>query len=446
MFAARCACIVQVFNACWLSQGWQFHDQKNASLHNAMMRSHAQVRADHLSIHGNSSAHHDPGMAMTQAKTLKDRQSFHLDSTGRLHHSMPMTHKQSVSDHRSFHNHSKNRIHSDMGQHTKIAVDEVSQLDSSDPNAGRVCHRGCEGHGCPARGPCGGEKRCSDQRRCEDYVACPGGTVCQTQQVGHCRNTCRYNRVCKRSCEGHGCPNSGPCVGEKSCSNTNTLSNYIQCPPGMEAFTQQVGHCRVNCRRPRCTSPTVQRGRCAEGTHINQDGECTAKCDAGYAPSVAKLKCDNQRLSPARFTCNPTRCKLPSVKHGRCAEDHVLHGSRCTAKCDPGYTVSVAKLLCQAQKFSPASFTCKPNNCTAPTIENQNEQGSCANGSNITHGDLCIAQCKSGYDASENLSCHLGNLTPQSFNCTKKSCSVAARPFFIVATLFTLLCIEIQKS
>lgn len=250
-----------------------------------------------------------------------------------------------------------------------------------------------------------------------------------------------------RGCEGHNCPNSGSCVGERSCSNTHPLSNFIECPPGQEAFTQQVGHCRVNCRHPRCTSPTVNHGRCAEGTHINQAGECRATCDAGYAPSVATLVCDNQRLDPASFTCNPTRCTLPRVRHGRCAESHVLHGAHCTASCDPGYTVSVARLSCHAQRFTPASFTCRPNNCTAPTnIENQKEQGSCANGDSIEHNDTCIAQCRSGYEPSENLSCHAGNLTPHSFNCTRRSGSVAARPFFIVATLFTLLCIEIQRS
>ena len=40
-----------------------------------------------------------------------------------------------------------------------------------------------------------------------------------------------------------------------------------------------------------------------------------AECTDGYSPSVAELSCTASVLTPATFTCNPNACKLPRVQN-----------------------------------------------------------------------------------------------------------------------------------
>ena len=63
----------------------------------------------------------------------------------------------------------------------------------------------------------------------------------------------------------------------------------------------------------KCNPPTVNKGTITPSDPIEKDEMFTLKCEAGYKPSVASIKClDNGALSESNPTCEPERGKYLS--------------------------------------------------------------------------------------------------------------------------------------
>jgi len=71
--------------------------------------------------------------------------------------------------------------------------------------------------------------------------------------------------------------------------------------------TQRFG-IQVPCVNPLNVENAPINASCEEGPAIEQDANCTAKCDEGYIPSVASLYCNSSEevvWTPETFTCFP---------------------------------------------------------------------------------------------------------------------------------------------
>jgi len=160
---------------------------------------------------------------------------------------------------------------------------------------------------------------------------------------------------------------------------------------------------------------------------IQSGSSCTTQCNSGYQPNVSSLVCSLGILNPPGFTCAAQSCTAPTPNNAAspsCTEgSSISHGQSCTAECIIGHQPSVSTLSCSAGVLVPSTFTCSEEPCAAPTGIAHATAVACTAGATITSGSSCTSQCESGYTPSEGtLSCFQGNLTPSTFACSPSSC------------------------
>eukprot|EP00931_Biecheleriopsis_adriatica_P037665 TRINITY_DN21601_c0_g1_i1.p1 TRINITY_DN21601_c0_g1~~TRINITY_DN21601_c0_g1_i1.p1 ORF type:complete len:552 (-),score=45.75 TRINITY_DN21601_c0_g1_i1:357-2012(-) len=232
----------------------------------------------------------------------------------------------------------------------------------------------------------------------------------------------------------------GPCLFGSSIASMRTcdtqcLSGYTPSTPMLSCSVGVLTPSTFTCQETPCTAPTVTNqssaGACSEGTSINSGSACTAQCFSGYIPSITSLACDKGTLTPSTFMCleAPPPCTAPTVTNqpssGACVEGaNIDSGSSCTTQCDTGYSPSIAVLNCENATFTPRTFTCRADPCTAPTVTNQASKGACREGASIDSGSLCATQCDAGYNPSiAALNCDRGTLSPSTFTCQADPCT-----------------------
>ena len=168
-----------------------------------------------------------------------------------------------------------------------------------------------------------------------------------------------------------------------------------------------------------------------KGKTVNSGVTCTPVCKTGFQPSEQALRCAASKLTPATWTCDPDSCIVkPGLKKAMGTgcnggkSGRVASGGVCKGSCLQGYAPSVSKLDCYAGIFSPESFTCDPEPCKIPTVQNRAGSG-CMGipGDSIASSKVCNAHCQGGYSPSAaKLSCSAGTLTPATFECSPDPC------------------------
>eukprot|EP00438_Fugacium_kawagutii_P022835 Skav230310 [mRNA] locus=scaffold430:143565:150552:+ [translate_table: standard] len=121
--------------------------------------------------------------------------------------------------------------------------------------------------------------------------------------------------------------------------------------------------------------PKAQGTGCNGGrsARVGSGGVCKGSCLEGYTPSTSKLDCYAGTFSPGSFTCDPDPCKMPSISNKAgtgclgIPNPSIASGKVCTAHCQGGYSPSVAKLTCNAGTLTPATFECGADPCKMPT-------------------------------------------------------------------------------
>jgi len=94
-----------------------------------------------------------------------------------------------------------------------------------------------------------------------------------------------------------------------------------------------------------------------------------------------------------------------------CGPDEKVVGKMCE-RCPPG------KSSTGVHDASGNDTTCEANPCASPTVTTQASGGACSQGSSISSGSSCTAQCAAGYTPStDSLRCSLGTLSPSTFTC-----------------------------
>ena len=220
-------------------------------------------------------------------------------------------------------------------------------------------------------------------------------------------------------------------------------SCQTQCQPGyspsvkeQSCYAGRMTPTFWTCEPDPCDAPTGVPNSvepCKEGKSITSGYLCTAQCAAGYSPSVPSLFCSLGQLSPATFTCNPDPCPIPQVQNrlgSGCKAikgKSVTSGSSCTPLCKAGFSPTESLLECSASKLTPATWVCEPDPCiiSAPT---ENAYGTGCNGgmsSHVASGSDCTATCVVGHEPSETkLSCYAGVFSPARFTCDPSPCSI----------------------
>ena len=165
---------------------------------------------------------------------------------------------------------------------------------------------------------------------------------------------------------------------------------------------------------------------CAEGAYLASRTSCSPRCAVGFEPSVALLECVDGAID--QFECN-RQCHSPLAVANAfflssCAEGSwIQDGGNCTTSCSWGYEPSVPILVCGSAKLSPVTFKCDRVDlavcalpleegeeidpiclppCMAPEMGNMPgaaKGGACEEGSLIQSGHVCSAQCADGYTA-----------------------------------------------
>eukprot|EP00913_Durusdinium_trenchii_P031184 g29200.t1 len=300
-----------------------------------------------------------------------------------------------------------------------------------------------------------GEKQCYEP---DVFKGATDGT-CETTRT-------RPGHECKTRCY----TGYSPSVATLKCAETGEFSPTT--------FTCEPNPCQVKSVQNALASGCKDtEGPSSGEATINSGESCTTQCKAGFYPSVERLRCHSETLSPATFTCeaactvptvanaaaggvckeakegekilpftdcstqcaagytpscNADPCEAPSgvkfvSKDGPCKEGLTLtSGSNCEAQCLAGYTPSAAKLACQAGSLTPATFMCAANPCVLPTVEQSNGNG-CKGiaGTSIESGQACNTICEAGYSPSvESLSCLAATLTPATFACNADPCTI----------------------
>ena len=125
-------------------------------------------------------------------------------------------------------------------------------------------------------------------------------------------------------------------------------------------------------------------------------------CQEGYSPSVVEQKCFAATMTPTFWTCDEDPCDAPggirNSAEETCKEGKsVSAGQLCTAQCASGFSPSVASLGCSLGKLSPSTFSCVPDPCKIPEVANKQGNG-CKGlrGNTVKAGTSCIPVCKSG--------------------------------------------------
>eukprot|EP00913_Durusdinium_trenchii_P031187 g29203.t1 len=163
---------------------------------------------------------------------------------------------------------------------------------------------------------------------------------------------------------------------------------------------------------------------------IDSGLKCEAACQTGYTPSVKVLACQASILTPDTFTCNPNGCTLPKVQNqaGNGCQgikgSSIGSGKTCKTQCAAGFTPDVESLSCFAEELTPSTFTCNPTPCTLPAVANAQGNGCKGKvGTVIASGATCKTACMPGYEASEDkLECSAGSLSPATFACAELKC------------------------
>lgn len=240
----------------------------------------------------------------------------------------------------------------------------------------------------------------------------------------------------------NGDPNGVCEEGAKVRSGSNCT---VSCKPGYspdvesvacyaEAFSPSSFYCQKDCPAP-TTANALGGSICKEagGGSVKAFTKCTLQCADGYDPNTPKAECNAGKLFPEKLECLPKPCPAPTgidsaASNGACKDqDSITSGGQCTTQCMPGYTASVASLACLAGTLTPPAFTCQPDTCVAPTVNNA-ETPSCGNGANPPHGSTCKTQCKQGFTPTiASLTCDKGILTgpggEPTFRCVEDPCA-----------------------
>lgn len=233
-------------------------------------------------------------------------------------------------------------------------------------------------------------------------------------------------------------PDTGAAVIESGLvCTTQCKDGYYRSDDVLRCYAQTLTPATFTCEAP-CPVPTVQNaaqtGVCKEASDkILPFTSCTTQCAPGYTPSVTSMSCRNAVFSPATVVCNPDPCPAPTGvefahRKGPCQEGPLItSGSACTTQCLAGYTPSVATLSCTAATFTPATFTCVPNPCAIPEIEQAAGNG-CRGirmGQKVDSGKACVAVCKPGWSPNiKKLDCYAEKLTPSTFACEPDPCPI----------------------
>jgi len=216
-----------------------------------------------------------------------------------------------------------------------------------------------------------------------------------------------------------------------SCT-TQCMSGYSPSVSTLSCSQGALTPFQFTCSEAPFITPSVQNSAaqaCNEGSDISSGSQCTTQCASGYTPSLSALSCSLGVLAPPTFNCTETSCSPPTgIAHGSnpsCSQGaSISHGTTCTPDCQAGYVADQASLSCDKGQLTPASFSCTEAPCQSPTGIQHGAAQVCAQGSSIDSGQQCTTQCQSGFSASTaSLSCSLGVLSPESFNCTESPCS-----------------------
>lgn len=96
---------------------------------------------------------------------------------------------------------------------------------------------------------------------------------------------------------------------------------------------------------------------------------CSPACVQGFTPTEASLACHGGVLTPPTFRCLPSVCRAPwgivDAQPVPCQEGlEIASGSQCTAQCEAGYAPT-ANLTCLAGALSPTAFECRGGGTTS---------------------------------------------------------------------------------
>ncbi|CAL1151562.1 unnamed protein product, partial [Cladocopium goreaui] len=170
---------------------------------------------------------------------------------------------------------------------------------------------------------------------------------------------------------------------DKTCGNGKLCG--VQNPP--ESLGEK--QCFVMASERCDAEPEVFKGA-TDGTcatfRTRPGQECKTRCYAGYSPSVAALKCNEDgQFEPKTFTCEPNPCTVKSVQNALASgckegpnsgEAVIQSGEVCTTQCKDGFYPSDKLLHCHSETLSPATFTCE-SPCVVPTVANAAGGGVC---------------------------------------------------------------------
>ncbi|CAL1138224.1 unnamed protein product [Cladocopium goreaui] len=208
-------------------------------------------------------------------------------------------------------------------------------------------------------------------------------------------------------------------------------------------FRLRVTKATFTCNANPCVIPTVEKSsgngcKGVSGKTVESGKVCDTMCKAGYTPSVKRLNCLAETLTPATFVCNPDPCPIPFDKNQEASGcigvkkngATVIESSEtCRTQCKEGYHPSSAKLSCFAGELSPATWSCEEDPCPAlKNIKNAPEL-TCRQGDSIISGTVCTTFCSPGYTPSpKSLSCSLGDFTPATYVCKPDPCPLHLVP------------------
>lgn len=242
-----------------------------------------------------------------------------------------------------------------------------------------------------------------------------------------------------------------PCEEHWSSSTSTSIPSGKTCTPRCEPGYLVQGpsllHCEkgvltpnsFSCVEEGCPAPaniTNAAQACEEGTRVpHGNASCTAHCDEGYEPTLEALDCHEGQLYPPAFACRPATCTLPPVANAAelpCGEsagdvsEGLASGGFCDPSCLQGYVPIVpggsARLSCELGRLTPETFNCSEQGCAAPSQVEHAAATTCQEGPFIEHGQECHPNCLEGYTPSvDALQCHQGDLS-DTFTCTEEAC------------------------
>lgn len=266
---------------------------------------------------------------------------------------------------------------------------------------------------------------------CHSETLSPATFTCESPCVVPTVANAAGGGVCKEAGEGEKILPFTSCTTQCAAGYTQSV-RYLSCRSG--TFTPKSVECKPDpCDAPVGVKFVSKEGSCKEGKSLTSGSSCTSQCLAGYTPSVATLACNAATLTPATFTCNANPCVIPTVEKSSgngckgVSGKTVESGKVCDTMCKAGYTPSVKRLNCLAETLTPATFVCNPDPCPIPFDKNQEASGCIGvkkNGATVIESsETCRTQCKEGYHpSSAKLSCFAGELSPATWSCEEDPC------------------------